>query len=262
MPASWTASGPSRAGPSRVGAILAAIVGTGLMFRASVVGRSLPLRRTIVVASTMLAVPSFVALLLHRVPLAAGLASAPRGGPCSRHGRRPRTGWRASGSSSPVRAGASEAIQPSAAAQALRPEIHSTRSGRRSRSPRLRPSSRNHGAASSSRPCGPNRRSRSRRPSSGGVRAHAPIPTVAFTFAVGLALERCGSAPPPSGPRSWPTRPEHPDLRGRPWLDDPSQPSRIRGHGWAEAFSSGTLPPNRVRALGPLTSETGPRLAA
>lgn len=57
-------------------AILAAVVGTALMFSSSVVlGRLLPLRAAIVVASALLAVPSLAALALHGVPMAAGLGT-------------------------------------------------------------------------------------------------------------------------------------------------------------------------------------------
>jgi membrane protease YdiL (CAAX protease family) len=55
-------------------AILTAAVGTALMFSSSLVlGRYVSLRAAIVVASLLLAAPSLVAIVLHGVPLAAGL---------------------------------------------------------------------------------------------------------------------------------------------------------------------------------------------
>jgi membrane protease YdiL (CAAX protease family) len=54
--------------------ILAAVLGTALMFVSSpVLVRYVPLRAVIVVASLLLAVPSLAALGLHGVPMAAGL---------------------------------------------------------------------------------------------------------------------------------------------------------------------------------------------
>jgi membrane protease YdiL (CAAX protease family) len=67
-------------------AVLAAVLGTVLMFAASValarwvpvsLGLDVPLRLMIVVASLFLAVPSVLALLAHRVPLIAGLGLEP-----------------------------------------------------------------------------------------------------------------------------------------------------------------------------------------
>jgi membrane protease YdiL (CAAX protease family) len=55
-------------------ATLAAVLGTVLMFSSSLVlGRYVPLRAAIVIASALLALPSLVALGLHQVPLVAGL---------------------------------------------------------------------------------------------------------------------------------------------------------------------------------------------
>jgi membrane protease YdiL (CAAX protease family) len=55
-------------------ATLAVVIGTALMFSsAPVLSRSVSLRGAIVLASTLLAVPSLVALGLHGVPLVAGL---------------------------------------------------------------------------------------------------------------------------------------------------------------------------------------------
>jgi membrane protease YdiL (CAAX protease family) len=59
-------------------ALLAAVLGTGLMFWSSFqLGRLVPLRLAIVVGSMMLALPSLAALLAHRVPPAAGLGLRP-----------------------------------------------------------------------------------------------------------------------------------------------------------------------------------------
>jgi membrane protease YdiL (CAAX protease family) len=71
--------GPTGSGPRLTipawSAILAALVGTALMFGASLaLSRVAPLRLTIVLASAMLAVPSLLALLLHGVPVTGGLA--------------------------------------------------------------------------------------------------------------------------------------------------------------------------------------------
>jgi membrane protease YdiL (CAAX protease family) len=66
-------SGPRQTVPAW-SATLAAVAGTALMFGASLVlGRVVPLRLAIVIASMMLALPSLAALVLHGVPLSMGL---------------------------------------------------------------------------------------------------------------------------------------------------------------------------------------------
>jgi len=258
-------------------AILAAIVGTGLMFGASVVlGRSLPLRLTIVVASTMLAVPSLVALLLHRVPVAAGLALGPVGRRSVLLAMAAGLGlWVASlglielqyalwappeGYLEAFRQ-LHEALRPrnpldalwSAIAIAAAPAVFEEITVRGVLLPSLRPWLGGAGAVVAS--------------SVVFALMHADPYRFAFTFAVGLALGglrvRTGAL--------WPSILAHATLNtltfaAAPWLDDPSQPlpdpRPWLGGGLLIVGALASLA--AFRALGrPLTpSEAGPRLAA